>query len=203
AEELEDRLAEFDAIADALAQPVLRWYTLFQRSWAELLVGRIAESERLALEALQLGNDTGQPDAIAIFVAQLAMIRRDQGRLDELVDAVARQVTDNPGIPGFGILLALCHCELDRYLGMLATTLGRYFEADAHFAAAAAIHTRIGAPAWLARTQVDWGRMLLRRDGKGDAEQAGELLASALRTARRIGLPTVERRSAALLHRAL
>ena len=92
---------------------------------------------------------------------------------------------------------------VDRYLGMLATTLGRYFEADAHFAAAAAIHTRIGAPAWLARTQVDWGRMLLRRDGKGDAEQAGELLASALRTARRIGLPTVERRSAALLHRAL
>src|SRR5207237_577907 len=37
------------------------------------------------------------------------------GFLDELVDAVARQVTDNPGIPGFGILLALCHCELDRY----------------------------------------------------------------------------------------
>ena len=275
AEELEERLAEFDAIADALAQPVLRWYTLFQRSWAELLVGRVAESERLALEALQLGNDTGQPDAIAIFVAQLAMIRRDQGRLDELVDAVARQVADNPGIPGFSILLALCYCELDRheearaafapaaadgfasiphdpvwssamtmgaevaavlddadaaavlaeklrpfagmlahngcttfgavdrYLGMLATTLGRYFEADAHFAAAAAIHTRIGAPAWVARTQIDWARMLLFRDGKGDAEQAGELLASARRTARKIGLPTIERRSTALLHRAV
>jgi class 3 adenylate cyclase/tetratricopeptide (TPR) repeat protein len=273
-EELQEHLAEIDATADALGQPVLRWFTHFHRSWAELLVGRIAESERLALEALQIGNDTGQPDALPIFVAQLAMIRRDQGRLDELVDTLARAVADNPGIPGFGLLLALCCCELerydearaafapaaadgfasiphdpvwsssmtmgaevasilgdtdaavvltenlrsfagmlahngcttfgaiDRYLGLLAVTLGRYFEADAHFAAAAAIHSRIGAPAWLARTQVDWARMLQRRAGRGDAEQAGELLASTLRTARKIGLPTIERQATALLHQA-
>ncbi len=269
-EELNARLAEFDAKADELAQPGLRWFARFHRSWVELLVGRIAESERLALEALQIGNDTGQPDALPVFVAQLAMIRRDQGRLDELVDTIARAVADNPGIPGFSILLALVYCELerydearlafaptaseafasiphdpvwssamtmgaevaailgdadaaavlganlrpftgmlahngtstlgaiDRYLGLAAMTLGRYFEADAHFAAAVAIHTRIGAPAWLARTQVDWARMLQRRAGRGDAEHAGELLASALRTARKIGLPTVERQAVSL-----
>ena len=274
-EELEERLAEIDATADALAQPILHWFTRFHRSWAELLVGRIAESERLALEAVQIGNDTGQPDAVPVFVAQLAMIRRDQGRLDELVDTIAQAVADNPGIPGFGILLALYYCELerydearaafapaaadgfasiphdpvwssamtmaaevaailgdtdaaavlaenlrpftgmlahngtgtfgaiDRYLGLVAVTLGRYFEADAHFAAAAAIHSRIGAPAWLARTQVDWARMLQRRAGRGDAEHAGELLASALRTARKIGLPTVERHVRALLQQTV
>jgi tetratricopeptide (TPR) repeat protein len=271
AEELPDRLAELDAIADALAQPGLHWFCRFHRSWAELLVGRIAESERLAVEALQIGNDTGQPDAVTVFVAQLAMIRRDQGRFDELVDAVARQATDNPGMPGFGILLALCYCELerydeardafapaaadgfasiprdpvwssamtmaaevaavleepasaavlmeklepfagsfahngcttfgavDRYLGMLAATLGRGDEAERHFAAAAAVHARLGAPAWLARTHVEWARMLLRRRRNGDGERAAAYLASALRAAREIGLPTVERQAAALL----
>ena len=269
-EELTARLSEFDGLADELAQPGLRWFARFHRSWVELLVGRIGEAERLALEALQVGNDTGQPDALPVFVAQLAMIRRDQGRLDELVDTIARAVADNPGIPGFGILLALVYCDLerydearlafapaasvgfasiphdpvwssamtmgaevaailgdsdaaaivganlrpftgmlahngtstlgaiDRYLGLTAMTLGRYFEADAHFAAAVAIHTRIGAPAWLARTQVDWARMLQRRGGKGDAEHAGELLASALRTARKLGLRTVERQAVSL-----
>ena len=51
------------------------------------------------------------------------------------------------------------------YLGLLCATAGDRAEADAHFAAAAATHQRIGAPAWLARTRLERARMRKRRSG--------------------------------------
>ncbi|MGH8991199.1 MAG: hypothetical protein ACRDZ7_06705 [Acidimicrobiia bacterium] len=46
-------------------------------------------------------------------------------------------------------------------LGLLATTLGHLDEADGRFAAAHDMHERLEAPIWLARTRLEWGRMLL------------------------------------------
>jgi class 3 adenylate cyclase len=62
------------------------------------------------------------------------------------------------------------------YLGLLARTVGDWPEAEAYFAAAAATHERMGAPAWLARTRLEWARMLLTRGEPGDGERAHELL---------------------------
>ena len=88
---------------------------------------------------------------------------------------------------------------LAHYLGLLATTLDRFDEAEARFAAAAATHERIGAPAWLARTRCEWAAMLLRRGEPGHADRARHLLDQALATARDLGLANVERRTLALL----
>ena len=85
------------------------------------------------------------------------------------------------------------------HLGLLATTLGRYEEADQHFHDALAIHERIGAPHFVARTRLEKAAMLLRRRGPGDDEQARNLLGQALSTARELGLLNVERRAGALL----
>jgi class 3 adenylate cyclase/tetratricopeptide (TPR) repeat protein len=85
------------------------------------------------------------------------------------------------------------------YVGLLAATLGRFAEADAHFAEAARVHDAMGAPVWLARTQVEWARTLLARAQPGDAERARQHLGHALATARAIGLGTVERRAVDLL----
>jgi hypothetical protein len=85
------------------------------------------------------------------------------------------------------------------HLGLLATTLGRYEEADQHFHDALAIHERIGAPQFVAQTRLERASMLLRRRGPGDEEQARNLLGQALSTARELGLLNVERRAAALL----
>ena len=87
------------------------------------------------------------------------------------------------------------------YLGLLAATLDRFDEAEAHFAAAAATHERFGAPAWLARTRCEWAAVLLRRGVPGDAERARNFLDQALATARKLGLATVERRAVELLSR--
>jgi class 3 adenylate cyclase/tetratricopeptide (TPR) repeat protein len=84
-------------------------------------------------------------------------------------------------------------------LGLLATTLGRYADADAHFAAAVETHNRIGVPGILAHVCLEWVRMLLARRQQGDAERARDLLGRARDTAREVGLPNIERRAVALL----
>ena len=86
------------------------------------------------------------------------------------------------------------------YLGILTTVLGRFDEGEAYFAKAAAAHERIGAPTWLARTRLEWARMLLSRARLGDVEMARDLVQQSLSTARQLGLPNVERRAVALLH---
>lgn len=95
---------------------------------------------------------------------------------------------------GGGATGAMAH-----HLGLLETVLERFDEADAHFAAAASRHAQIPAPAWLARTRLEWARMLLTRRQPGDDGRARELLGQALTTARDLGLGGVERQAIALI----
>lgn len=85
------------------------------------------------------------------------------------------------------------------HVGMLATTLGRFDEADAHLSAAAEAHARIGAPILLARTRLEQARLCLTRGAAGDVERARALLGQVLATARELGLVAVERRAVSLL----
>jgi tetratricopeptide (TPR) repeat protein len=89
--------------------------------------------------------------------------------------------------------------SVSHYLGLLAATLERYDEAEARFEAAQSIHEEFAAPTWLARTRLEWARMLLTRRELADAEHARELLGQALATARELGLANVERRAVELL----
>ncbi len=79
------------------------------------------------------------------------------------------------------------------YLGLLCTTIGDWPAAEQYFAAAAATHERVGAPAWLASTRLEWARMLLARAEPNDSDRADELLHQALATARELGLAKIER----------
>jgi hypothetical protein len=85
------------------------------------------------------------------------------------------------------------------YLAILAATVGDFDGAERCFVDAAATHERIGAPIWLARTRLEWARMLINRNQPGDAERARDLLGRALTTARKRGLATIERRTVQLL----
>src|SRR2546425_9762971 len=85
------------------------------------------------------------------------------------------------------------------YLALLATTLGDFDEAERRFTDAATTHERIGAPHWLARTRLEWARMLLRRDRPGDKQRAQDLLGQALTIARERSLANIERRAVQLL----
>jgi eukaryotic-like serine/threonine-protein kinase len=88
---------------------------------------------------------------------------------------------------------ALCHPgsalgSVSRYLGIAATTLARWSDAEPHFEDALAANARMGARPWLAHTQDDYARMLLERDDPGDRDKAQELLAAALATYRELGM---------------
>ena len=82
---------------------------------------------------------------------------------------------------------------------LLSTTVGDWQEGEARFGAAAATHDRIGAAAWLARTRLEWARMLLTRAEPGDGDRAHDLLGQALATARDLGLANIERGALELL----
>jgi DNA-binding CsgD family transcriptional regulator/tetratricopeptide (TPR) repeat protein len=85
----------------------------------------------------------------------------------------------------------------DRYLGMLAATLGEPELADEHFERAVEFDRRIGAPTWLAHSLYEHARALLERLD-GDRGRAVELLAEASGLATRIGMTTLAARTAAL-----
>ena len=85
-----------------------------------------------------------------------------------------------------------------RYLGLLATTLERWDDAERHFEDALEMNTRMGAGRWLAWTQLPVRRHAAARDGPGDREKALSLLSQALDIAQRLGMKALLERSLAL-----
>lgn len=77
------------------------------------------------------------------------------------------------------------------HLGLLATLLERYDEADRLFADAAAAQEQMDARAGLVHTHLEWARMLRLRARPEDGARARSLLDSALAGARKAGLVDV------------
>jgi tetratricopeptide (TPR) repeat protein len=79
-----------------------------------------------------------------------------------------------------------------RFLGQLATTMGRWQEAESHFDEALAMNARMGAKPWLAHTKFQFARMLLERSIAGDIERARTLLDESETIARPLGMRLLE-----------
>jgi DNA-binding CsgD family transcriptional regulator len=83
--------------------------------------------------------------------------------------------------------LVACYGAADRYLGMLAATLGERERAEEHFERAMEQNRRMGAWTWVAHTAYEYGR-LRRGRGRGDRSRAEALFGEAAGLAERIGL---------------
>jgi len=82
-----------------------------------------------------------------------------------------------------------CYGAADRYLGLLASTLGEHDLAVEHFEQALAVNRRMGATTWVAHTLYDYSRALrIRADGD---DRASALLSEAATLAERVGMPTL------------
>jgi hypothetical protein len=81
-------------------------------------------------------------------------------------------------------------------LGRLAATLDRYEEAEAHFACAVEIEERLGAPLFVARTQVGWARARIARGRPEDLYRAQAMLERAGSTAEHLGAEGIGRQVA-------
>jgi hypothetical protein len=78
--------------------------------------------------------------------------------------------------------------SVELYLGLVATTEARWDDADRHFTSARRVHERLGSPPWVARTELEHGRMLMARGSAEDRDHASELLGSAHATAEALGM---------------
>lgn len=82
--------------------------------------------------------------------------------------------------------LVACYGSADRYLGMLAATLGERGRAEVHFERAMTMNQEMGASTWLAHTAYQYGRFLLgERDRR---ERAAPYLDQAASLAGALGL---------------
>jgi class 3 adenylate cyclase/tetratricopeptide (TPR) repeat protein len=133
-----------------------------------------------------------------LYLGMLAFSAETCARLGDARRAAVLFGLLEPRREPFVVLGPTCFGATSRYLGLAATTSGRFDEADAAFAAASDLHERAGARPWLARTQVDWARMRLARDGSG-APAARSLLERALATTRELGMASTGREAATLL----
>jgi DNA-binding CsgD family transcriptional regulator/tetratricopeptide (TPR) repeat protein len=86
--------------------------------------------------------------------------------------------------------LVACYGAADRYLGMLAATLGEDEAAEAHFARATELNRRMGATTWQAHTAFEHARFLLRRRA-AHRPRAEALLGEAAALAERVGMPAL------------
>jgi tetratricopeptide (TPR) repeat protein len=73
-----------------------------------------------------------------------------------------------------------------RELGNLASLMGRFEEAEEHFELAISQNAKAGAIPWIARSQHDYARMLLRKRDARENRRARELAETAQRVARRL-----------------
>jgi class 3 adenylate cyclase/tetratricopeptide (TPR) repeat protein len=126
----DQQLAIAGKILEDLPDAGLRWTHTYDLAVQSLLAGDLDEAERLATEALNLGVETGQPDALTIYGAQLLNVRVRQGRLAELVPLIEDTVASLPGQPVYQSVLAKAYAEggdLDRSRSLLESAHAAQF----------------------------------------------------------------------------
>ena len=106
--------AEMEAIAGRTDIAYHRWRILQLRSFLDLLGGNAEAAEASANSAFELGAEINYPPTYSTFGAQLMEIRRQQGRLDEVIELAARGVEDYETLPGWNAALAVLYGELGR-----------------------------------------------------------------------------------------
>jgi DNA-binding CsgD family transcriptional regulator len=183
--------------------PVIRVLATRDRrggAWRPGLAAMLAElaMEEQVRDELDRAQAEGlQPLREGLWVASLTFLADAAGAVahegvaslvyPELVPRAGRNITIGHGVA--------CYGAADRYLGMLAATLGDTDSATRHFEAALRLNRQMGADTWLAHTAYEYGRMLLRT---GDSERGEQLLAEAALLAETIGMPTLLARARAL-----
>ena len=90
--------------------------------------------------------------------------------------------------------LVSCYGAADRYLGMLAATLGEADRAEAHFERALELNRRMGAATWVAHTAYEYARPAQRPPRRRPGARPRAARATRRRSPSRIGMPTLPAR---------
>ncbi len=146
------------------------------------------ELDRIAGEGLEQFRASLWLASLA-YVADACVALREEALAAMLLGELAPFAGGNVMI---GHLVAF-YGAADRYLGMLASTLGEWERAEEHFERAIEANRAMGAMTWLAHTNYAYARMLLERGGR-HRHRAEPLLAEADRLAGEIGMAALRKR---------
>lgn len=284
----------------AIRAPLARLTPLYWHAMRAIMSGRLADGERLCIDAFQALHEAGYPDAFLILVTQLYQLRWLQGRLAELEPTLESLIAQYPALPAdiaradaaptatsakvagevvatanaagvregawrlalahilcesgrvvearqqfeiaaaedfadlpfdnswttamtvsaevcaalgdvrrarrlydlmspyadqFTVLAAALTCSgaVARSLGQLATVLGRWSDAEAHFDSALLATRRAGAEPFVVLTLRDYARLLAARGDRGDADRAAALRSEIRSTAGALGMTALAR----------
>ena len=108
------QIAAASKLAEALHRPLYLWWTSGFRCARAQLAGRFDEAERLAGETLAIGQRGQAENAMHYYAQAIFTIRREQGRIEEVEDAVRRFIEIYPAVPAWRAALALLLAELGR-----------------------------------------------------------------------------------------
>ena len=102
-------LAAATAKAAALDHPYWSWATACWRTLVTIIDGRLEAAEALAFEAVVM--QTEHPEAVAALGVNLVAVRCFQRRTAEMLDLLRAAADDNPNIPCYRAVLAMCAAD--------------------------------------------------------------------------------------------
>jgi class 3 adenylate cyclase len=109
----EQRFGRLCELAAKLRQPYFSWATGVGGAMIAMMRGA-PDAEQQVAAAFEVGKAGGQPDANLMYLGQLFVIRRDQGRYGELLEPLRQFVEAQPHLPIWRVALAGLYCETDR-----------------------------------------------------------------------------------------
>jgi tetratricopeptide (TPR) repeat protein len=101
-------------LAGELRQPAQQWDVRISTANLDLFMGRFEDAESNIEGALELGRLPASANAVAGYELQLYGLRREEGRLDEIVDNIASAFERFPSYPVWRYVVADVFAELDR-----------------------------------------------------------------------------------------
>jgi DNA-binding SARP family transcriptional activator len=114
ADDAERELNGLRDLAERLDDRFSKWLLAVSLARDAYLKGRIDQFEALAYQGLEAGFESRNRSAAQIFGGQMIALRREQGRLGEVLDAAVALTAQFPGIPAWRCTLAYIYAELDR-----------------------------------------------------------------------------------------
>jgi DNA-binding SARP family transcriptional activator len=99
-------------LADELGQPSQHWWIASHDAALALLEGRLADAEASIEQARALGDRAQSYDALTYYQLQRFVLRREQGRLAEILPDLEHTAEADPGRPLLRCALALAHHKL-------------------------------------------------------------------------------------------
>ena len=170
-------------------------------AWRAALTVALCESQRLGQARLELEQlaaaefrdipHDGDWITTMTLLCDACVELEDRARAHQLYETLLPYAEVNV-VAGFGVA---CLGSTARFLGKLATTLGRRRDAARHLEQALAENRRLNAPALLAHTQLDYAAAL------GSGARAQRLIDEAAAVAAEHGLGVVARRVAVVTGR--